>query len=309
MKTPRILLLATALLPLVYACDKATPVAPSGAVLTLSASPAEIAANGTSTITVRARRENGTPVNPGTQVLLSTTLGQLSATTVETDDAGVATAILTGGGRPGEAKLIARSGPSESNEVTVQVGRLAAAVSLQATPSSIPETGGTITLLALVRDSQGQPVSGVPVNFQTDIGTLASGGAFRNTDNQGQRSDTLTVSSSDLLAFAGDQFEVTVQASGSGGSTQNESSTILIQRPPIADFDTDISGLLVAFDDQSTGRPTDWDWDFGDGSTSQSQNPSHRYQCAATSCDFAVTLTVRNSIGESSITKIVTVSP
>jgi hypothetical protein len=59
-----------------WSCDKAGPVAPEGSVLTISASPNRISSNGTSQITVTARKSNGFPVNPGTTVFLSTTAWQ-----------------------------------------------------------------------------------------------------------------------------------------------------------------------------------------------------------------------------------------
>lgn len=306
MKTPRLLLISAFLLSTFYACDKATPVAPTGAVLTLSASPTDIAANGSSTITVRARRENGSPVNTGTQILLSATLGELSATTVETDETGIAIVTLRGTGRPGESKVIARSGPSESNEVTVQIGRFAGSVSLQASPTFVPESGDRIELTALLRDGQGQPLPNVLVNFRADIGDLASGGLFVTTNLQGIARDTLTIDAADLAPISGDSFKVSVQATGTGGAAQTAEATITIGRPPLADFEFTVnnSARTVAFRDLSTRNPNRWRWDFGDGESSTQQNPVHQYPPTGTT--FAVTLTVGNALGESSVTNFVT---
>jgi len=61
----------------------------------------------------------------------------------------------------------------------------------------------------------------------------------------------------------------------------------------------------VQFTDTSTGNPAVWIWDFGDGATSALQNPSHTYAAAGAK---AVTLTVSNGEGSSSIGQAVTVS-
>lgn len=289
-------------------CDSASPVAPTGTVLTLSANPTEIPLTGKTQITVQARKENGTPLNPGTEIRLSATLGKLALEVVETDDAGVARTELAGDGRIGTAEVIARSGAAESNPVMVEIGRLASAISLQATPASVPETGGRISLLALVRDDRGQPLPNVSVNFLTEVGTLASAGAFIDTNDRGEAADRLEIAELDLQSLAGDDFTVSVEASGTGGSVQTDSTTITIQRAPLADFVTSINRLTVSFQDTSTGRPNKWLWRFGEnpdgGPTSEARNPSFTYSAEGT---YTVELTVSNAIGSDTISRSVTV--
>ena len=192
--------LALGLLVFGLACDSASPVAPTGTLLTISASPNEIGVNGSSTIRVTALRANGTPVNPGTIVRLDTTLGTIPDQ-VEIDDQGTATATLRGDGRIGTATVTARSGSAEAAMVEIAVGKAASTVSLQATPSSIPETGGRVTLLAVVRDDKGQPLQGATVNFTTTIGQLASGGSLTTTNADGQATDELIVDENDIDAL------------------------------------------------------------------------------------------------------------
>ncbi len=64
-----LLLLAIVFVPAV-GCDKVNPTAPNGTILTMSANPAQISLNGTSTITVIGRKPNGSPLNRGTEVRL-----------------------------------------------------------------------------------------------------------------------------------------------------------------------------------------------------------------------------------------------
>jgi PKD repeat protein len=288
-------------------CDKASPVAPAGSTITLSASPAQVASpNGTSTITAVVLRANGTPVNPGTQVRFSTTLGTIDPV-AETDSTGTATATLRGDGRIGTAKVKATTGNvATPPEIDVILGSAAGSITLQATPSTVPETGGRINLLALVRDAQGRPLPGIAVNFSSPVGTLQSGGNFRNTDDNGRATDTLNLNSADLSTLTGDSFVVQVEVAGGTGQLMNDTFTVGVQRPPVADFSFVVNNSTsqVAFKDETTPKPTSWRWEFGDGDTSTQQNPTHTYSAAGT---YFVTLTVRNPVGESTITKSVTI--
>src|SRR4051794_1722324 len=95
------LLLSLAVLALV-GCDKATPVAPDGTVLIVSANPSKVSLNGTSTITVVGRRPDGNPLNPGTEIRLSVDKGTIDSI-VTADSGGRATAIYRADGRSGAA--------------------------------------------------------------------------------------------------------------------------------------------------------------------------------------------------------------
>ncbi|HEX2162986.1 MAG TPA: PKD domain-containing protein [Thermoanaerobaculia bacterium] len=289
------------------ACDKASPVAPAGTVLSVTANPTQIAANGVSQIRVVALRANGTPVNPGTQIRLSTNLGTVDPL-VEVGEGGIAVGTLQGDGRIGTAEVTATVGADTSATVQVQVGQPAANLSLQATPSSIPETGASVQLLALVRDASGQPLPDANVNFSAEIGDLTSGGGFIRTDSSGQARDTLRVSEADIATLADDNFQVSASVQ-TGDALTTETFDVSLQRRPDANFNANQNGLQVAFEDISTNNPTSWFWEFGDGDTSTAQNPTHLYSLPAgqTSATFFVTLTARNAIGESSITKPVTV--
>lgn len=272
------------------ACDKASPVAPEGTVLSVTANPTQIGANGTSQIRVVALRANGTPVNPGTQIRLSTNLGTVDPI-VEVGEGGIALGTLEGDGRIGTATVTAAVGAETTATADVQIGQAAANVGLQATPSSIPETGGTITLLAVVRDSSGQPLPDATVNFTTEIGTLASGGGFRTTDSTGQATDRLTVTETDINALSADtsEFEVGVEVGG-GEAVVTSTFTVRLESVPLVpNFAFSPNDLTVSFTDLTTGEPDQWLWAFGDGTSSQAQNPTHTYLANGT---YTVTLQV-----------------
>ncbi|MEM6702303.1 MAG: PKD domain-containing protein [Acidobacteriota bacterium] len=304
------LLVCLCAVSLLASCDSSNPVAPEGTVLTLTANPARIASDSTSQIRVVARRPNGTPVNPGTIILLGTTIGRVTPS-VETDSAGEAVGILEGNGEFGMATVTATVGSSEAVTADVQIGLPAGSISVQATPSTVAETGGSVTLLAIVRDDQGQALPDAEVNFRTETGSLASGGRLLTTANDGSVSDELTIEASDLDVLQGDTFQVEAEVGGNGGSLVQAADVVSIQRLPVASFTFGTQNLTVVFTDTTEGNPTRWQWNFGNGptpgesSTSLLQNPSFRYSAAGT---YTVTLTVSNSLGSDTISQFVSVS-
>jgi len=307
------------------ACDSATPTAPAGTILTLSANPTQISLNGSAILTVIGRRPDGNPLNEGTEIFFTTDLGSVVPVVVAVDEDGVARATLRGDGRAGTANVTARVGTggggggeegggsgTGSASTSVRIGSTTGAISLQATPTTVPEdfpeATRAIQLLALLRDDQGQPLPDVPVNFGTEVGSLDSGGAFIDTNDEGEARDTLRVSEADINSVSGDSFTVTVEAGtgggDGGGGLQTDEVTISILRRPDALFTFTTNGLTAIFEDQSTGNPTSWRWEFGDGQTSSAQNPTHTYSAAGT---YTVTLTATNAAGSSTFSRSVTV--
>ncbi|HEY0514402.1 MAG TPA: PKD domain-containing protein [Thermoanaerobaculia bacterium] len=314
------LILLTSLLPVV-GCDKATPVAPGGTILAISANPTRIAVNGTSTITVIGRKPDGNPLNPGTEIRMTASLGSI-ASIITTGSNGTATATFQANGQLGTATITAQTGAAAGGtggggtsdstgsssgtlaaSVQVQVGNAAKTIVLQPTPTTIPATGGTVKLLAIVRDSSGQPLAGQGVDFTTDLGTLASRGGIVYTNSQGEARDTLNVSASDLQNNA-TAIHVTVESAGGDGALVNAMSTIQVATGrPMAHFTYSVFGSdkrVVQFHNASTGSGTlSYMWDFGDGSApSSEQNPVHTYTADKS---YTVTLTVTDSNNQASV--------
>jgi hypothetical protein len=183
-------------------CDKAqNPLAPASTVLTLTAVPSQIAISGEgSRITVIGIKPDGNPVNPGTQITLTTNLGVLrpadgscaSAATVDivaADSQGRAVAQLCGNGRTGDAEVTAGltnvSGGSEGGGmpamVTVSIGQTETSqptVIISANPSVVP-VGGQSTITLIGRNADNSPVqAGSRIRLIADLGTLGCAGAF-----------------------------------------------------------------------------------------------------------------------------------
>ncbi len=286
------------------ACDKTSPVAPSGTLITISANPDRIPSDGSAEIRVVALRPNGTPVSRGTLIRLTTTLGTIPPS-VGVDERGEALAMLQAAGQFGVATVSANTGGSETATIDVQLGLSPASVTVQVTPNSVPETGGEADLLAIVRDDRGQPLEKAEVNFRTEIGTLDSGGTLISTGADGTASDRLVVTAGDLDTVSGDSFEVGVDVGSGGGQLVTTNVSVAIQRLPRADFTFNTRNLLVAFEDTTDGRTTSWLWTFGDGNTSTRQNPTHTYDEPGT---YAVTFRATNSLGSDEVTKFVQVT-
>jgi PKD repeat protein len=75
----------------------------------------------------------------------------------------------------------------------------------------------------------------------------------------------------------------------SGCSTATTCHAVTVCRALNEAFTESVSGLAIAFQDQSDASANGWFWDFGDGNTSTAQNPSHNYAVGGT---YTVCLTV-----------------
>ena len=224
--TACVILLLVAVSP---GCDKASPVAPAGTTISLSVNPSRIDITGQASVTAIVRRDNGTAVNPGTEVNFSTTLGALEPELAKTDDSGVARTIIRGTGQVGTATIEASTGAATPSTVEIQIGSLASSATLVASPTAIGKGGGSIELLAVVRDDAGQLLNELAVNFSTSAGTLDSRGAALLTNELGEARDVLTVTELDILALTTNVITVTVFASTEGGALLETSTEISIR--------------------------------------------------------------------------------
>ncbi|HKV98583.1 MAG TPA: Ig-like domain-containing protein [Vicinamibacterales bacterium] len=184
------------------ACNKTPLVAPSGSSITLLASPSvtsdgsvEITAvviegglssgtGGSTTVTPGA----GTPVQNGTLVSFTTSLGHVEPAEARTSN-GKATTKYFGDGQIGTATITAISGAS-SKTLDLAVGSPPAHVVLTANPAALPAGGGSTTVVAQVQDQFGNGVNRATVTFTTNAGTLAP--TFAQTDSNGFATTTLT---------------------------------------------------------------------------------------------------------------------
>ncbi len=200
-RSPLSLLALLALVAVVIgiACGKASPVAPSGTFLSVSASPTRIGVNGTATISILGRTATGTPLRSGTELRLATSLGSIDPV-VTTNSNGEATATLHADGRQGTATVEVTTGVADtppmtstsepvgnasgtgSATVTVQIGEststqptLLVSVNPSNIPVSAPGATSTSTVTVIARNVDNTPVAaGQTVVLVSTLGTFTN---------------------------------------------------------------------------------------------------------------------------------------
>jgi hypothetical protein len=192
-------------------CDKVPLLAPTGSAITLSANSTTAPTNGTVGLTAFVTESSGTPVQNGTTVRFTTTLGTVTPAEAQTAN-GVAVATFNAGASSGIATIHAVSGAATggsgttggtgtgttvtstlANMVTITVGVAAAkTVTVNANPTSVGPNGGSVNVTAMVLDTSGGSLAGIPVTFSADHGNVNPATAM--TDAGGQATTTLTTS-------------------------------------------------------------------------------------------------------------------
>jgi hypothetical protein len=192
---------------LIGGCERTDPVAPASSTIDLTANPSTIdlteRTSGSSIITAIALDKDGRPLS-GVKIFFSTNSGTLRSggEGVTVNGSGLARDVLTLQRGDEAATVTAKATGAGSDTVTVSTLEPGApTITMQANPTSIDlstDTDGTSTIVATVRRDTGEPYEGVSVLFSGTAGSLASGGAPRPTDANGQARDTLTLSRSDV---------------------------------------------------------------------------------------------------------------
>jgi hypothetical protein len=311
---------AAALVFLVSACDKVPLLAPTGSVITLLAatntvplnSEIEIIANviengvastpttpttptpgGGTTATPAASTTTagaGTPVQNGTLVSFTTTLGRIEPSEARTNNGQVRVKLITGN-QSGTATITAFSGGASGRLENLKVGSAAVErVLVTANPQTLGASGGNSTITARVEDTSGAGLAGIPVSFTTDNGTLSS--ATVTTDANGIAQTTLNTSRQAKVTanVAGKTADVTVGLNPRTGVSITAPTTSVNAGQP-ATFTVGVS---------NTANIRDVTVDFGDGTRqslgaiSGSTTIQHTYAEAGT---YSVSATATDTSG------------
>src|SRR5918993_2717894 len=168
---------------LISACDKVPLLAPTGSVITLLAGTTTVSLNSEITIiatviengtapagtgtgtgtgtTTTTRTGAGTPVQNGTLISFTTTLGRIEPSEARTHNGQVSVRFISGSAS-GTATITAYSGGASAQLNNLKIGTAAAkTVSVTTTPQSLGVMGGTTQVVATVVDEGGSPIGGV----------------------------------------------------------------------------------------------------------------------------------------------------
>ncbi len=194
-------------------CDKAQLLAPTQSTITVSAPTRVLPSNGTTPVTASVLEQAGTPVQNGTTVRFTTTLGHVDPVEVQTTN-GLAITTFFAGPNSGIAEIRANSGAAtggtssgtggtttatDGNVVRITIGAAAVnAVTVRANPGSVGPNGGTVELIASVVGENGQLLDGVLVTFNADQGSLGQTTAI--TNSSGEARTTLTTSQQTIVS-------------------------------------------------------------------------------------------------------------
>ena len=111
---------------LAIGCDSAPLVAPVASTIEIAAAATAVPPDGSVEVAAFVIEEAGTPVQDGTVVTFTATLGVVEPAEAPTED-GIARTTFFAGSTPGTARVTARSGAaepagSEGNEIEITIG-------------------------------------------------------------------------------------------------------------------------------------------------------------------------------------------
>jgi hypothetical protein len=227
-----------AFLSVTLGCDKVPLTAPSGSVISLFAAANTVALNSdveivatviengttastpttttpgngqtTTTPTSTTNPGAGTPVQNGTLVSFTTTIGHIEPSEARTSNGQVRVRFFAGG-QSGVATITAFSGGASGKLENLKVGAAGVErVIVSASPQTLPPGGGNATISARVEDVSGTGLSGIPVTFTTDQGSLNPPTA--TTDSSGVATTVLNAprTAKVTASVAGKTADVTV---------------------------------------------------------------------------------------------------
>jgi adhesin/invasin len=322
-----ILLLLALPIAMYAACDKVPLLAPTGTVITIlpaantvslnsqipivaTAIQNGVASSGAgSGVTTTTTSTGGTAVQNGTLISFTTTIGSIQPQEARTHDGQVSVSLVTGN-ESGTATITAYSGGASSS-VQLKVGTAAATtITVSATPASLGPAGGTTQVIALVTDTGGGPIAGVPVTFTTDKGTLSPSTA--TTDANGNATVTLnTTATANVTATAGGvSGKVAVNVNVRGLTSFTASPTATSTGTPVTFTVTPASGANISSVHIDFGDGTSTDLGAIGAATTVPHiyNASGTYTATATASDGS-SLSTQVVIGSLPITLTASPSP
>src|SRR5688572_1620951 len=223
-------------------CDRVPLLAPTNSTVTVDAGSRVVETGGSTTVTAMVIESSGTPVQNGTTVRFTTTLGRLDPVEAQTrngvatttffagNDSGVAEVRATSGGAggsttttpstpstPGNGTTTPTTTATSNNVVLISVGSAAVdTVTVRANPSTVSNSAGaTVSVIATVVGTGGRLLANIPVSFSASRGTLSATTAA--TDAQGEARVTLTTNGDTDISVAAGTKTATAKVTGVPG--------------------------------------------------------------------------------------------
>lgn len=244
------------------ACDKVPLLAPTSSTIRLISGVSVLPTNGTTEISAVVIEAAGTPVQNGTVVTFTSSLGTVEPREARTTNGQVTVRYLSGS-QSGTAKVGAFSGGSKSDDLEILVGSAAAgAITVRANPAIVPSTGGSTDIIATVVDTGGNPLRGAAVTFATTFGTLSSASAISDSAGEARTQLNTNVEARVTVRVGGGSTaptaEVTVQArsvptvalsAGTNNVGEVGIPTVFTLEPPAAATSNAIREVILNFGD------------------------------------------------------------
>jgi hypothetical protein len=292
----------------IAACDKVPLLAPTNSTITLSAATRVVPLNGSTGLTAFVTESSGTPVQNGTTVRFTTTLGSVQPVEAQTVN-GLAVATFQAGSSSGVADVRAVSGgatgtgaASTTNLVQITIGAAAiTGVVVQASPSSVPASGGSVEIVATATGANNLTLSGVGVTFSSTAGTLSA--TSGTTDGNGQARVTLTTNRATTVTARVGSF------SGNVDVTVSPTASVTLTTAPASPTTGQPVTLTVT---PATGTAPNVTIAWGDGAStdmglvSAARSVTHPY---SNSGSYTITATATDSGNTFSTSTTVTVAP
>lgn len=286
------------------ACDKVPLTSPTGSTVTLTISNTSIPINGTAQVAAAVIESSGTAVHDGTMVTFVGAFGKFTPADAPTAG-GVARTIFTGTGS-GIAKIGAFSGSAKATEVEVKVGGAAAErVTVRTEPAAIPQTGGTVTVIAAVLDASGNALPNTPISFTVDQGSLSSSAAVTDANGDGRVTLTTNRTTKVTANVAGKSAEFTVTALSAptvviSGCTAVQSVGVSVNctiTPTVSTGGSPIQNVTVNWGDSSGELPL--------GNVTGATSASHTYTAPGNYTMTAAATDMNSQRGTAAITFVV----
>ena len=271
----RLWIVAFIALVAVASCDSVPLTSPTGSTISISIDRSVLPLNGQAVVRAIVTESSGTPVHNGTVVTFQPSIGAVDPPSAETLN-GVAVSTFLAGSVSGTGVIHAfsggartGSGNSSSGGAEVRVGSAAVGgMALSASPSSVSQSGGTVTISALVMDASNNPLPGVSVLFTASTGTLQSTTALSDV-NGVARVQLTTSQTATVTAIAGSgkgEVQVVVSAAPSVSFASGTPTTATIGVPV---------PITVSTSSGNTSAPRQiqtLELDFGDGTVESRSN-------------------------------------